>query len=71
VRESHGFFFAAQEMSLLIGEYGLAHGLILMIADRLLSFLRFQFDPDGLVIDFLVTRKTHMLAGILSGQLGF
>ena len=69
MRERHGFF-AVQAMGLLIGEHGLVHGL-LMTADKLLSFLKFQFDPGGLVIDFPVTSQTHMLAGILSGQLGF
>jgi hypothetical protein len=40
-------------------------------ADGPLSFLNFQFDPGGLVIDFPVTGQTRMLAGILGGQLGF
>ena len=41
------------------------------IIDSLLSFLNFNFDPGGLVIDFSVTRQTHMLADILSSELGF
>jgi hypothetical protein len=71
VRENQGFYFTALEMNLLIGEYRLMHGLLLMNAERLLSFLKFQFDPGGLVIDFPVASEAHMLAGILGSQLGF
>ena len=41
------------------------------LMDRLFSFLNFQFDPGGFVIDFPVTSQAHVLAGILGGQLGF
>jgi hypothetical protein len=34
-------------------------------------FLRFQLSPAGLVIDFSETSQTHMLTGLLGGQLGF
>jgi hypothetical protein len=38
---------------------------------RLSSLLNIQFNPGGLEIDFSVMRQTHMLAGILSGELSF
>ena len=49
----------------------LSHGLTSPLIDRLLSFLKFQFDPSGFVIDFTVTRQAHLLAGRLGGQFGF
>lgn len=41
------------------------------LIDWLFSFLKFQFDPGGFVIDFAVTSQTQLLAGTLGGQLGF
>ncbi len=41
------------------------------LIDRLLSFLKFQFDPDSLIIDFPIASQPHMLASILRAQLGF
>lgn len=62
--------FSPRRYRLADGEYGLVPGHPLVYVDRLLSFRKFQFDPGGLVIDFHGTSQTHMLAGVLGGQLG-
>ncbi len=66
-----GFFFAAVEMALLIGDSGQVHGGPSCKCRQLLSFLKSEVDPGGIVVDFPETRQTHMLAGILAGELGF
>jgi hypothetical protein len=53
---------------LRIGEYIRVQGHFLIHADRLFSFLEFQFDPSSLAIDFLVAGQTQLLAGVQGGQ---